>query len=94
MQTSDAPAPEETPGAYPLVQPMRAALYFDSPVGFGEWRVFISTRADKDLREARKKDPTKFDIYVKKIKCVSCWGIAFRADCGGYKGTFEWPLFG
>ena len=47
------------------------ALYFDSADGFGEWRILISTRADRDLREARRKDAKFFKIVVKKIKYVS-----------------------
>lgn len=58
----------EIPAAYPLVQPMKAALYFDSADGFGEWRVLISTRGDRDLRQARNKSPQMFKIIVKKIK--------------------------
>ncbi len=58
----------DIPAAYPLVQPMKAALYFDSANGFGEWRVLISTRGDRDLRQARNKSPQMFKIIVKKIK--------------------------
>ena len=58
----------EVPSAFPIVQPMKAALYFDSAEGFGEWRILISTRADRNLREARNKDITSFKIYLKKIK--------------------------
>ncbi|KAI0369978.1 hypothetical protein BV20DRAFT_945276 [Pilatotrama ljubarskyi] len=65
-------AESEIPAAYPLVQPMRAALYFDSADGFGEWRVLISARADRDLRQARNKSPKLFKIIVKKIKELSC----------------------
>ena len=57
-----------TPAAYPLVQPMKAALYFDSADGFGAWRILISTRADRDLRHARNEDAKLFDIYIKKIR--------------------------
>lgn len=56
------------PPAYPIVQPMKAALYFDSAEGFGQWRVLISTRADSHLRQARKKNRNLFDIIIKKIK--------------------------
>ncbi|KDR84732.1 hypothetical protein GALMADRAFT_260438 [Galerina marginata CBS 339.88] len=59
------------PAAFPMVQPMKAALYFDSAVGFGEWRILISTRADRDLREARRKDAKFFKIIIKKIKELS-----------------------
>ncbi|KAG1854856.1 hypothetical protein DFJ58DRAFT_727835 [Suillus subalutaceus] len=31
--------------AYPMVQPMKAALYFDNANRFGEWRILISTEA-------------------------------------------------
>ncbi|TCD62368.1 hypothetical protein EIP91_006977 [Steccherinum ochraceum] len=67
---SDA-ATQELPPAYPIVQPMKAALYFDTAEGFGDWRVYISTRADGNLREAKKKDPTLFKIIIKKIKELS-----------------------
>jgi hypothetical protein len=61
-------APEVIPAAYPQVQPMKAALYFDNADGFGQWRVLISGRADRNLREARKKDTNLFRITLKKIK--------------------------
>lgn len=56
--------------ALPPVLPMKAALYFDSADGFGEWRILISTRADRDLRQARRRDAKTFAIFVKKIKSV------------------------
>lgn len=61
----DAPS-----SAFPLVQPMKAALYFDSAEGFGDWRIFISTQGQKDLRVNAKNRPI-FDIIVKKIMYVS-----------------------
>ena len=61
-------APEGIPVAYPQVQPMKAALYFDNADGFGQWRILISGRADRNLREARKKDTNLFRITLKKIK--------------------------
>jgi len=51
-----------------MVQPMKAALCFDSAVGFGEWRILLSTRATQNLREARRTDAKLFKIIVKKIK--------------------------
>ena len=54
--------------ALPPVLPMKAALYFDSADGFGEWRILISTRADRDLRQARRRDAKTFAIFIKKIK--------------------------
>ncbi|KAI0791850.1 hypothetical protein C8Q75DRAFT_57350 [Abortiporus biennis] len=63
--------PDDTPSAYPFVQPKKAALYFETAEGFGDWRILISTRADRALRETRKKDPNLFKIIVKKIKELS-----------------------
>ncbi|KAI0735956.1 P-loop containing nucleoside triphosphate hydrolase protein [Earliella scabrosa] len=63
-------APEQK-GAYPFVQPIKAALYFDSARGFGQWRILISNGAAQDLRQARRKDPTTFGIIVNKIKALS-----------------------
>jgi hypothetical protein len=54
--------------AYPTVQPMKAALYFDNADGFGEWRILISTKAEKKLRETRNKERATFDIIVNKIR--------------------------
>ena len=56
------------PAAFPQIQPMKAAFYFDSVVGFGEWRILISTRADSNLREASRKKPKLFAIILKKLK--------------------------
>ncbi|KAH9921295.1 uncharacterized protein B0H18DRAFT_880310 [Fomitopsis serialis] len=67
----DIPATDEIPVAYPMVQPMKAALYFDNADGFGEWRILISTRADTDLRYMRKKNTALFDITLNKIKALS-----------------------
>ncbi|KAL0065388.1 hypothetical protein AAF712_007594 [Marasmius tenuissimus] len=55
-------------GALSNVMPIKASLHFDGAEGFGEWRVYISTRANRDLREARSKEPKLFTIIVKKIK--------------------------
>ncbi|KAG5636544.1 hypothetical protein H0H81_007674 [Sphagnurus paluster] len=48
-----------------------SALHFSSAEGFGDWRILISTRADRDLRQARRKDRKTFTITVKKIKELS-----------------------
>ena len=60
-----APSPSSVD---PYVRPVKAALYFDSVQGFGEWRIIISTAADADLRRIRKKSPDLFRITLKKIK--------------------------
>ncbi|PCH33046.1 hypothetical protein WOLCODRAFT_62498 [Wolfiporia cocos MD-104 SS10] len=61
----------ETPEAFPMIQPMRAALYFDSADGLGQWRILVSTRADADLRQARKRNSELFRIIIKKIRELS-----------------------
>lgn len=58
--------------AHPLIQPMRAAFYFASADGFGDWHILISTRADRNLREAKRRNKKLFDIILKKIKYVTC----------------------
>jgi hypothetical protein len=64
----ESPSQEKELSVYPMVQPMKAALYFDSADEFGEWRILISTRADRNLREARRTDAKTFKIIIKKIK--------------------------
>ncbi|OAX33885.1 hypothetical protein K503DRAFT_786167 [Rhizopogon vinicolor AM-OR11-026] len=64
-------SPAQRPSAYPMVQPMKAALYFDNADGFGEWRILISTEGYKNLREYRRADEKIFRIIVKKIKQLS-----------------------
>ncbi len=61
----------DVPEGYPNIQPMKAALYFDSVEGFGDWPILISTRADKNLREAKRDDQKTFRIYLKKIRLGS-----------------------
>ena len=65
-------AAEVKPSAYPKVQPMKAALYFENAEGFGDWRIIINTDATKKLRELANGDRKKCAIVVKKIKYVAC----------------------
>ncbi|KAJ2926889.1 hypothetical protein H1R20_g10213, partial [Candolleomyces eurysporus] len=66
--STSEPAPADaTPAAYPYVQSMKAALYFESASVFGDWRILISARANRDLREARRSDAKFFQIVIKKI---------------------------
>ena len=51
-----------------MIQPMKAALYFDDIEGFGEWSILLSTRAQKDLRDYKRADAAMFRIIMKKIK--------------------------
>ncbi|KAG0703070.1 hypothetical protein DFH29DRAFT_918710 [Suillus ampliporus] len=69
--TEDVESSTNRPNAYPMVQPMKAALYFENADGFGEWRILISTEAYKNLREFRRADVKIFQIIVKKIKQLS-----------------------
>ena len=57
-----------------MIQPMKAALYFDDVEGFGEWSILLSTRAQKDLRDYKRADGAMFRIIMKKIK----WESTFR----------------
>ncbi|EMD41355.1 hypothetical protein CERSUDRAFT_120481 [Gelatoporia subvermispora B] len=58
-------------GAYPLVQPMKAARLFKSTDGFGDWHLLMSTRMEKDLRSLNKKDRKLCEIAVRKLKILS-----------------------
>ncbi|KAG1851820.1 hypothetical protein C8R48DRAFT_361252 [Suillus tomentosus] len=69
--TEDVESPTTRPKAYQMVQPMKAALYFENADGFGEWRILISTEAYKNLRELRKSEKKTFKIIVGKIKQLS-----------------------
>ncbi|KAG1806261.1 P-loop containing nucleoside triphosphate hydrolase protein [Suillus variegatus] len=69
--TEDAESPTDRLNAYQMVQPMKAALYFDNADGFGEWQILISTEAYKHLREFRRADKKTFKIIFKKIKQLS-----------------------
>ncbi|KAL0569504.1 hypothetical protein V5O48_012455, partial [Marasmius crinis-equi] len=53
------------------LRPIKASIHFEDVEGFGDWRIYISTRANRDLRDARCKDPKLFTIIVKKIKELS-----------------------
>lgn len=66
---------------------MKAALYFDSAEGFGQWRILISGRADRNLRETRKKDTNLFRITLKKIRYrfVSSYDLCCYLMRNGYR---------
>ncbi|KAL5495715.1 hypothetical protein ACEPAI_1179 [Sanghuangporus weigelae] len=59
-----------TSSAYPRVQPVKASLFFESAEGLGEWRIFMSTTAIKDMRNYRR-DKKIFKVILKKIKELS-----------------------
>ncbi|KAL5534681.1 hypothetical protein ACEPAG_1145 [Sanghuangporus baumii] len=59
-----------TSSAYPRVQPVKASLFFESAEGLGEWRIFMSTTAIKDMRNHRRNKKI-FKVILKKIKELS-----------------------
>jgi hypothetical protein len=61
----------DAPETLSYIQPMKAALYFDGAEGFGDWRIQISSKAEKHLRAAKRADSKLFDIIVKKIRELS-----------------------
>jgi len=53
----------------PLTRPYYSrAWIFDSPEGFGEWRILIASGAHGDLRVFHKKESNMYDIVIRKIK--------------------------
>lgn len=81
----------DVPSAYPFVQPMKAAFHFDSVEGFGEWRILVSTRADRNLRDAKNRDQKLFGIILKKIKYQHAL-IPCHALTSDIQGAFERPF--
>ncbi|KIY72674.1 hypothetical protein CYLTODRAFT_449643 [Cylindrobasidium torrendii FP15055 ss-10] len=57
--------------AFPQVRPMKAALYFDSPKGFGPWTITMGETATKFLRTMRSKDKETLRIIIGKMKDLS-----------------------
>ena len=64
VETPDQP----TGPMFPMIQPMKASLYFEGIEGFGEWAIHLSPRALKDLRDVKRSDAAIFQIVMKKIK--------------------------
>lgn len=48
----------------------KVALYVGDIEGFGEWEVFCTDHANKDLRKLRKESKDIFLMVMKKIRCV------------------------
>ncbi len=81
------------PVPYTNIQPLKAVLNFDLIEGFGDWHILVSTRAQKDLRDARRRDAKRFIIYVKKMRCAPIFCITLsRADLCISQGALEWPF--
>ena len=51
-----------------IIQPIKATLYFENVQGFGEWRILLSTTAQKYLRESRRGNGAMFKVILKKIQ--------------------------
>ncbi|KAG8970160.1 hypothetical protein FRC03_011178 [Tulasnella sp. 419] len=67
-------AEQNTPAAFPHIQPIRAAALFeDAAVSgeLGEWHILISTRAFGQLRQLSLGDGAIFEIVKKKIRQLS-----------------------
>ena len=75
-----------------MVQPMKAALYFDNAVGFGEWTILLDNRAIQNLREARRTDAKHFGIIIKKMKFVIIRDGALWMLTVSSQGAFQWSL--
>ncbi|RXW22210.1 hypothetical protein EST38_g3633 [Candolleomyces aberdarensis] len=90
--SEEAPA-DVTPAAYPCIQPMKAALYFESASGFGDWHILISSRADRDLRGARRSDAKFFEIILKKIVELSNGQFSGDNQKRLTKPDVEFPVF-
>jgi len=69
-KTTDVGIDQPQNPAFPMVQPMKASLYFEDIEGFGEWVILLSTRAQKYLRDIKGADGAMFWIVIKKIKWV------------------------
>ena len=50
---------------------VNSALFFDSPEGFGAWRILVSQAAHSDLRDFRRRSKKSFNIITKKIRLVN-----------------------
>ncbi|KAF8816728.1 hypothetical protein BYT27DRAFT_7237858 [Phlegmacium glaucopus] len=81
--TTDSRLPADTPQAdtpvpavpttenLPVFQPINFELFFNSPKGFGEWRMLVSQAAHSSLRHFRRNSKKSFDAIKKKIKEIS-----------------------
>jgi len=61
-----ATQPSETPA-----QSIKGALSLEHIKEFGPWGIHLSSRAERDIRQARNGDQNTFKIILKKIKQLS-----------------------
>ncbi|KAJ6578043.1 hypothetical protein B0H19DRAFT_574136 [Mycena capillaripes] len=58
--------------SYPAVQPIKfSTLYRRRATGFGDWDINIAPRAERDLREYRRRDRRTLILVVKKMRELS-----------------------
>ncbi|KAF7306351.1 UvrD-like helicase ATP-binding domain-containing protein [Mycena indigotica] len=58
--------------SYPVAQPMKLTTFYNNNAkGLGEWTMNLSPRAERDLRDHRRRDHKIFKIILKKIKELS-----------------------
>lgn len=76
-ETAASPSPDpmslseptrNTPQLPETIAPFRAKLYEESAKGLGEWRIWLSGRAEEDLRKRKKADASNFAIIMKKLR--------------------------
>ncbi|KAG8869862.1 hypothetical protein FRB98_002112, partial [Tulasnella sp. 332] len=72
MKSSNIGKQNVVPAAFPIIQPLRAAKYFEEEATeLGDWPVYISTRAFQHMRQLDGGDAAVFGIVRKKIKELS-----------------------
>ncbi|KAG8877561.1 hypothetical protein FRB98_006657 [Tulasnella sp. 332] len=72
MESNNIGKQSAVPAAFPIIQPLRAAKYFEEEATeLGDWPIYISTRAFQHLRQLDGGDAAVFGIVRKKIKELS-----------------------
>ncbi|PPQ98969.1 hypothetical protein CVT24_003465 [Panaeolus cyanescens] len=62
---SDAIASASTP-----LLNLKLFHYYDTPDGFGQWNILLSSRADREIRGYRRTNPATYEIVMRKIICL------------------------
>ncbi|ESK85770.1 hypothetical protein Moror_2448 [Moniliophthora roreri MCA 2997] len=75
------------------VMPIQASLHLENADGFGDWRVYISSRANRDLRDARNRNREFFRVIVKKIKELSNGHFSYDNQKRLNHSNMEIPIF-
>lgn len=64
-----------------LIEDLQADLHNEAIRAFGIWRVFVSSRAENDLRVTSRRDFQRFKIIMRKIRRVYHNRVTGDADC-------------